>query len=160
MDGEASHARAMAARAAPKNPAALFDSALLTGVHGAAPADRAGLVALNALIERSCPPALLSGALLTTSERFAVLVEGPEADVDRVLAALASPGAHPATVLARRERLRGRRRRDWSVVYDGRARFIERAIAAAEREAGERGDRQASVQQLLTIMTELRSLPR
>lgn len=71
----------------------------------------------------------ITGALIFTETRFAQIVEGPSAAIDRLLARLRSDNRHSDIHVLLREQIQRRQFTDWSMAYAGPSVLIAHAVS-------------------------------
>jgi hypothetical protein len=94
---------------------------------------------INAIVARSTEKNArlrIGGALIFTGNRFAQCIEGADHAVRDLRAAIAADPRHTAVTTLAEGPLRARRFKSWSLVYSGRAPFMERSILLALPQGG------------------------
>ncbi len=71
----------------------------------------------------------LTGALLFTGAHFAQVLEGPESEIDRLMARVETDTRHANVMVVDRSPLKARRFGDWGMAYMGPSQFVARHIS-------------------------------
>lgn len=101
----------------------------------------------------------LSGALVSSGDWFAQLIEGPEESVDLMVDRIAADPRHTGMRVVCRTRRHERRLPAWRVAYSGQSRFVESAIESVVEAIADPAEHQARVSRLLAIVTGLGRVP-
>jgi hypothetical protein len=94
----------------------------------------------------------VGGALIFTGKRFSQYIEGPDHAVRALRAAIAADPRHTAVTTLAEGPLRARRFKNWSLVYSGKAPFMERSIVLALPRSGV--PTPGASERLIGLMTE------
>jgi hypothetical protein len=94
------------------------------------------------------------GALLVTSQHIAQILEGPEEQVDGLLAEIRCDLRHDGITVIERRPIDGYRFSDWCFAYWGSASYMDRKIAAVleKHDALARGDDTAQLYELMRLL--------
>lgn len=74
------------------------------------------------------PTVGITGALLYTGAHFAQIIEGDEAAISELIAAIVRDERHTNVTIAARGPLAERRFPDWSMAYNGPSQFVSRHV--------------------------------
>lgn len=96
--------------------------------------------------------AQITGTLMFDGSRFAQLIEGPEANVARLVARLASDRRHEDIVFLERNRIAERLFDGFSMAYCGNSVFVKHSIARPLADSP--GEADYALQQLIRLMLE------
>lgn len=107
----------------------------------------AGLADRNARLK-------VRGALLVTGRHIAQILEGPEAQVDRLLADIRRDPRHDDITVIERKPIDGYRFSDWCFAYWGSASYMDQKISAVldKHDAVARGDDTAQLYELMRLL--------